>query len=75
MSQKVTGLESKYVNPDESRKYMRQIWKAENELLQQIISVLSDIKLEHPTDDFYYEVLPVPPPNVRPVSKKLISNK
>ncbi|CAG9861401.1 unnamed protein product [Phyllotreta striolata] len=68
IGQKVTGLEMKCVYPDESREYMRRIWKEERELIEQLISVLTDINIENPTDAFYYEVLPVPPPNIRPVN-------
>lgn len=46
---------------------MRNIWKEEQEFLEQFISVLSDIKTDNPTDAFFFEVIPVPPPNVRPV--------
>lgn len=68
MSQKVSGLESKYVTPEESRQYMRKIWAAEKEFLKHLLSVLDDIDIEHPTDVFYFEAIPVPPPNVRPVN-------
>ncbi|XP_057669657.1 DNA-directed RNA polymerase I subunit RPA1 [Diorhabda carinulata] len=68
MSQKITGLESKYVTPEESRQYMRKIWIAEKDFLKHLMSVLDDIDIEHPTDVFYFDVIPVPPPNVRPVN-------
>ncbi|CAG9831713.1 unnamed protein product [Diabrotica balteata] len=68
MGQKVTGMESKYITPEESRQYLRDIWRQEKEFLQQLVSVLSNVDCEHPTDAFYFEVIPVPPPNVRPVN-------
>lgn len=51
-----------------SRDHLRQIWQKEKDFLQEFVSVLKDIKIEHPTDVFFFEVIPVPPPNVRPVS-------
>lgn len=47
---------------------MRNIWAEEQEFLEQFVSVLTDINSEYPTDAFFFEVIPVPPPNVRPVS-------
>ncbi|KAL3272242.1 hypothetical protein HHI36_022725 [Cryptolaemus montrouzieri] len=65
----IKAFESKYINPEESRRYMREIWKKEKELLRNVVSVLEKIEgEENPTDIFYFEVLPVPPPNVRPVN-------
>ncbi|KAG5891414.1 hypothetical protein JTB14_031480 [Gonioctena quinquepunctata] len=78
MAQRVRGMESKYINPQESRLYMRDIWKNEKEFLQQLVSVLTDVKTEHPTDAFYFEVLPVTPSNLRPVNMvndRLLENK
>nr|XP_023017078.1 uncharacterized protein LOC111506283 [Leptinotarsa decemlineata] len=65
---RVSEAQSRYITPEESRKYMRNIWKNEKDFLVQLISVLSDITMEHPTDALFFEVLPVPPNNVRPVS-------
>lgn len=53
---------------------MRNIWAHEREFLGQFISVLSDIQSDNPTDVFFFEVIPVPPPNVRPVSS-IFNNK
>lgn len=63
----VKAFESKYINPEESRRYMRNIWQEEEELMREIISVLVGIHDDNPTDIFYYDVIPVVPPNVRPV--------
>ncbi|KAJ8970269.1 hypothetical protein NQ317_017164 [Molorchus minor] len=64
----VTVLESKYMNPEESRAHMKKIWRAEKEFLQQFISVLTDIEGENPTDALYMDIIPVPPPCVRPMN-------
>lgn len=53
---------------------MRKIWKAEREFVEQIVSVLKDIDSQYPTDVFYFDILAVPPPNVRPVSNLLFFN-
>lgn len=37
--------------------------------MEQFLSVLTNIKCEYPTDVFFFEVIPVPPPNVRPVRR------
>lgn len=59
----------KFVNPSESRGYLREIWKRESEILMVIAPLLDDFKnREYPTDIFYSEVLIVPPPMTRPVS-------
>lgn len=67
LASKLKVMESKYVTPEESKRYMRQIWAEEEEFLGHILSVLNGVKCEHPTDVFFFEVIPVPPTNVRPV--------
>ncbi|KAK9892524.1 hypothetical protein WA026_020509 [Henosepilachna vigintioctopunctata] len=63
------SAEARYVDPESSRRFMREIWKQEKELLQNVISVLRSVESqEYPTDIFYFDILPVPPPNVRPVN-------
>lgn len=52
------------------RQFMRMLWQSEKELLVILIPVLKKIDLEHPTDAFYYKIIPVPPSNIRPVSYK-----
>lgn len=47
---------------------MKEIWKQENELMQQLVPVLKNVNPNDPTDIFYFEVVPVPPPNLRPVT-------
>ncbi|KAJ8913639.1 hypothetical protein NQ315_007356 [Exocentrus adspersus] len=75
---RVMETESKYVNPQESREYLRNIWEAEREFVEEIASVLKNVEAEYPTDVFYFDVIPVPPPNVRPVNivnARILENK
>lgn len=51
---------------------MRSIYAKEREFLEQFITVLTHIESEYPTDAFFFEVIPVPPPNIRPVRIRLI---
>lgn len=46
---------------------MRAIWQQENELMLQLVPVLKNMRSEDPTDVFFFEIVPVPPPNLRPV--------
>lgn len=64
---KIKSFEAKYVTPDESRSYMRQVWENEKDLMREIIAVLGGIQGEYPTDIFYWDIIPVIPPNLRPV--------
>lgn len=52
---------------------MRKIWIQENELMQQLVPVLKNMTCEEPTDVFFFEVVPVPPPNLRPVLSTYVS--
>lgn len=38
------------------------------DLLMEVIPLLKDIKIEYPTDVFFFDVIPVTPPSMRPVS-------
>ncbi|XP_044762771.1 DNA-directed RNA polymerase I subunit RPA1 [Coccinella septempunctata] len=59
----------KYVTPNESRGYLRQICKNELDFLVLLAPVLNTGKdMEYPTDIFYFEILPVPPPMSRPAN-------
>lgn len=60
-------MNTKNVTPSESRQYLRKIWEVEKEFLLEVIPVLQDIKIEYPTDIFFFDVIPVTPPNARPV--------
>ncbi|XP_050313380.1 DNA-directed RNA polymerase I subunit RPA1 [Anthonomus grandis grandis] len=65
---KIQAMESKYINPSEAKNYLREIWTNEEDLIRIIAPVLDDIASEYPTDAFFFQVIPVPPPNVRPVN-------
>ncbi|XP_015122909.1 DNA-directed RNA polymerase I subunit RPA1 [Diachasma alloeum] len=54
--------------PDQSRKYMRRVWDNDREILKVIVPCLGVLKTEYPVDVFYFEVIPVLPPIVRPVN-------
>ncbi|KAF5293076.1 hypothetical protein FQR65_LT11068 [Abscondita terminalis] len=56
----------KYVTPEESRKYLQEIWDNEKEFLLELVPVLGGVKLEYPTDALYFDVVAVTPSNVRP---------
>nr|XP_022906848.1 DNA-directed RNA polymerase I subunit RPA1 [Onthophagus taurus] len=62
------GMEQKYLNPEEIRRHLRSLYKNEKNFLHQLAPVLKTVKSENPTDIFFFEVIPVPPPNVRPVN-------
>lgn len=59
---------TKNVTPEQSRQYLRKIWEMEKNLLMEVIPLLKTIKSEYPTDIFFFDVIPVTPPNMRPVS-------
>lgn len=67
----VRAFESKYITPDESRTYLNKIYEQEMDLMKEIIAVLAGIDSENPTDVFYWDIIPVIPPNMRPVSPLL----
>ncbi|XP_043278475.1 DNA-directed RNA polymerase I subunit RPA1 [Venturia canescens] len=61
-------LETTYVMPDQSKKNLRGLWEQEADILKIIIPCLGLVDLEWPTDIFFFEVIPVLPPIVRPVN-------
>ncbi|KAH1018463.1 hypothetical protein HUJ05_006231 [Dendroctonus ponderosae] len=65
---KIKEMESKYINPSQSQCFLRDIWDAEEDLIKYMVPILNDVKLPHPTDVFFYKVVLVPPPNVRPLN-------
>ncbi|RZB40094.1 DNA-directed RNA polymerase I subunit RPA1 [Asbolus verrucosus] len=69
----VKAVEAKYMKPDESRSLMRRIWEAEKDLMKEIISVLAGIDNDNPTDVFYWDIIPVIPPSMRPVN--IVNNR
>ncbi|KRT85876.1 hypothetical protein AMK59_2987, partial [Oryctes borbonicus] len=65
---RVVSNESKHLNPEEIRGFLRSIWQNDKIFLTQLVPVLSDVEIEHPTDVFFFKIIPVPPPNVRPAN-------
>ncbi|XP_070528847.1 DNA-directed RNA polymerase I subunit RPA1 isoform X2 [Cardiocondyla obscurior] len=61
-------LESMMIMPDQSKEYLRQLWNNEKDFLKIIVPCLELIDIEYPTDVFFFEVIPVLPPVVRPVN-------
>ncbi|KAK3927796.1 DNA-directed RNA polymerase I subunit RPA1 [Frankliniella fusca] len=56
------------LNPKEIRDHLRKLWVNEKEFMSEIMPVLKHRNIEHPIDIFFFDVIPVPPPNVRPVN-------
>jgi len=56
-----------------SRDHLRKIWKNEKEFVTALSPVLETCDMEHPTDIFFFDMLPVPPPKMRPVSVAICS--
>lgn len=56
------------IMPDQSKEYLRQLWNNEKDFLKIILPCLELIDIEYPTDVFFFEVIPVLPPTVRPVN-------
>lgn len=50
------------------RQVLRQVWAVEKQLLLQVVPLLQSIHTQYPTDVFYFDIIPVTPPNLRPVS-------
>lgn len=61
-------LDTVMIMPDQSKEYMRRLWNNERNFLQIIIPCLELVDIEYPTDIFFFEVVPVLPPIVRPVN-------
>ncbi|XP_063994065.1 DNA-directed RNA polymerase I subunit RPA1 [Diachasmimorpha longicaudata] len=56
------------VMPDQSRKYIRRIWENDKDILKVMVPCLDHLNIEYPVDVFYFEVIAVLPPIVRPVN-------
>ncbi|KAL6257208.1 hypothetical protein P5V15_012135 [Pogonomyrmex californicus] len=61
-------LESVLIMPDQSKEHLRQLWNNEKDFLKVIVPCLELVDIEYPTDIFFFEVIPVLPPIVRPVN-------
>jgi len=55
------------------RDHLRKIWRNEKEFVTALSPVLDNCDMEHPTDIFFFDMLPVPPPKMRPVSAAIFS--
>ncbi|CAK9825352.1 DNA-directed RNA polymerase I subunit RPA1 [Anthophora retusa] len=64
----VHKLETVMIMPDQSKEYLRNLWQKEKEFLKVIIPCFGMVDIEYPTDVFFFEVIPVLPPIVRPVN-------
>ncbi|KAF7381991.1 hypothetical protein HZH66_013423 [Vespula vulgaris] len=64
----VNKLETIIVMPDQSKEYLRKLWQNEKEFLKVIIPCLNDVNTEYATDVFFFDVVPVLPPIVRPIN-------
>lgn len=53
----------------ECREYLRKIWELNSSFLKHLYPILNDAGAsKFPTDSFFMDLVPVTPPNVRPVS-------
>lgn len=64
----VHKLETVMIMPDQSKEYLRKLWEYEKDFLKVIIPCFGMVDIEYPTDIFFFEVIPVLPPIVRPVN-------
>nr|XP_031847048.1 DNA-directed RNA polymerase I subunit RPA1 [Nomia melanderi]XP_031847057.1 DNA-directed RNA polymerase I subunit RPA1 [Nomia melanderi] len=64
----VHKLETVMVMPNQSKEYLRNLWQNERDFLKVIIPCFGMVDIEYPTDIFFFEVIPVLPPIVRPVN-------
>ncbi|XP_011494628.1 PREDICTED: DNA-directed RNA polymerase I subunit RPA1 [Ceratosolen solmsi marchali] len=64
----VHKLETIIIMPDQSKEFLRKLWQNEKETLKVLVSCLNNLLIENPTDIFFFEVIPVVPPIVRPVN-------
>ncbi|XP_076632809.1 RNA polymerase I subunit RpI1 [Colletes latitarsis] len=61
-------LETIIIMPDQSKEYLRNLWQNEKDFLKIIIPCFGMVDIEYPTDIFFFEIIPVLPPIVRPVN-------
>ncbi|XP_067005797.1 DNA-directed RNA polymerase I subunit RPA1 [Anabrus simplex] len=54
--------------PEQARNYLRDIWKQEQDLITALAPVLKNSSTDFPTDIFFLDIIPVPPPKSRPVN-------
>ncbi|XP_041360150.1 uncharacterized protein LOC121376369 [Gigantopelta aegis] len=57
------------VTPVDAREHMRKLWKKESAVLKMLFQCLSSTRnIDHPTDIFFHDIIPVAPPRFRPLS-------
>lgn len=60
------------LDPKEIREHLQRLWHNEKEFMAEVMPVLKHCQIQHPTlvptDLFFFDVIPVPPPNVRPIN-------
>ncbi|XP_076749150.1 RNA polymerase I subunit RpI1 [Xylocopa sonorina] len=61
-------LDTVMIMPDKSKEYLRNLWQNEKDFLKVIVPCFGMVDIEYPTDIFFFEVIPVLPPVVRPVN-------
>ncbi|XP_003705866.1 RNA polymerase I subunit RpI1 [Megachile rotundata] len=61
-------LETTMILPDQSKEILRKLWENEGNFLKIILPCFGMVDIEYPTDVFFFEVIPVLPPIVRPVN-------
>nr|XP_033343116.1 DNA-directed RNA polymerase I subunit RPA1 [Megalopta genalis] len=61
-------LNTVMIMPNQSKEYLRSLWQNEKDFLKVIIPCFGMVDIEYPTDIFFFEIVPVLPPIVRPVN-------
>ena len=54
--------------PDKAKEYLRKLWKNDSDILKVMVPCLGTVDIKYPTDIFFFDVIPVVPPIVRPVN-------
>lgn len=67
-SEVIHKLHTVMIMPNQSKEYLRRLWNNERDFFQIIMPCLELVDIEYPTDIFFFEVIPVLPPIVRPVN-------
>ncbi|KAK9309722.1 hypothetical protein QLX08_000714 [Tetragonisca angustula] len=61
-------MDTVLIMPDQSKEYLRKFWQNEKDFLKVLTPCFGMVDIEYPTDIFFFEVIPVLPPIVRPVN-------
>ncbi|GLH02960.1 DNA-directed RNA polymerase I subunit RPA1, partial [Gryllus bimaculatus] len=68
VNDKIVSSSASFITPDEARNHLRALWTEGSDFIMVLAPVLRRIKSQYPTDVFFVEIVPVPPPKVRPVN-------